>query len=269
MNKTLLLGATALRTVAAGGLALALAGPAYAQDAQAPADQTAPVAQTEEQAPAVQPSEVELQSNTTADSKQEVIVTGSRIRRPNLESTVPVTSIGGEQLLRAGQAQRRRHAERSAAAPQHLLAAEPGPRHRHRRPQPARPSRPRHVSAPWCWSTAAATSQRTFSTTPFRPTSTRSRATSSSASTSSRAATRPSTVRTPSPASSTSFFVATSKGFRSAAQASALAKGPATATSMCRPCTARTSPRTARNITRPRRICQPGPRLRLRPSLVA
>jgi outer membrane receptor protein involved in Fe transport len=102
MNKTLLLGATALRTVAAGGLALALAGPAYAQDAQAPADQTAPVAQTEEQAPAVQPSEVELQSNTTADSKQEVIVTGSRIRRPNLESTVPVTSIGGEQLLEQG-----------------------------------------------------------------------------------------------------------------------------------------------------------------------
>src|SRR5918993_648034 len=102
MNKTLLLGATALRTVAAGGLALALAGPAYAQDAQAPADQTAPVAQTEEQAPAVGASEVELQSNTTADSKQEVIVTGSRIRRPNLESTVPVTSIGGEQLLEQG-----------------------------------------------------------------------------------------------------------------------------------------------------------------------
>jgi outer membrane receptor protein involved in Fe transport len=103
MNKTLLLGATALRTVAAGGLALALVGPAYAQDAQAPADQAAPVAQTEEQAPAVQASEVELQSNTTAESKDEVIVTGSRIRRPNLESTVPVTSIGGEQLLETGQ----------------------------------------------------------------------------------------------------------------------------------------------------------------------
>ena len=102
MNKTLLLGATALRTLAAGGLALALVGPAYAQDTQAQADQTAPIAQADEQAPAVEASEVELQSNTTADSKQEVIVTGSRIRRPNLESTVPVTSIGGEQLLETG-----------------------------------------------------------------------------------------------------------------------------------------------------------------------
>ncbi len=148
MNKTLLLGATALRTVAAGGLALALTAPAYAQDAPAPADQTAPVAPADEQAPAVAASEVELQSDTTASSGEELIVTGSRIRRPNLESTVPITSIGGEAVLPAGRHQHRRHAERAAAAAQHLRPAEPGPRHRHRRPQPARSSRPRHAAHP-------------------------------------------------------------------------------------------------------------------------
>ncbi len=151
MTKKMLLGATALQTFAACGLAFAIATPAFAQETAAP-----PV---DEQAPPV-PSEVEAQSDTTAapDEPDAIVVTGSRIRRPNLESTVPITSIGGESVLPAGRHQHRRHAERAAAAAQHLRAAEPGPRHRHRRPQPARPSRPRHRSAPWCWSTAAATS---------------------------------------------------------------------------------------------------------------
>ncbi|MCW3846113.1 TonB-dependent receptor [Sphingomonas sp. LB-2] len=47
------------------------------------------------------------QDTTTAtdDAAQEgpIVVTGSRIRRPNLESTVPITSIAGEQFFQQGQ----------------------------------------------------------------------------------------------------------------------------------------------------------------------
>jgi len=103
MNKKMLLGATALRTVGAFAIAATFAGQAYAQDAQPePTDkeQPATTAPADEQAPAVGASEVELQSNTTANTGNEVVVTGSRIRRPNLESTVPITSIGGESLLK-------------------------------------------------------------------------------------------------------------------------------------------------------------------------
>src|SRR5262245_40393021 len=32
----------------------------------------------------------------------EVIVTGSRIARPNLESSVPVTTVGGEEFIQTG-----------------------------------------------------------------------------------------------------------------------------------------------------------------------
>ena len=110
MNKKMLLGATALRTAGAFAIAATFAGQAYAQEAQPattdtqepatpPADTTAPA---DEQAPAVGASEVELQSNTTANTGNEVVVTGSRIRRPNLESTVPITSIGGESLIKGG-----------------------------------------------------------------------------------------------------------------------------------------------------------------------
>lgn len=92
MTKGMLLGATSLRTFAAFGLAFALAGQAFAQDTT-----------QDEQAPPA-PSEVEAQSDTTAepDEPDAIVVTGSRIRRPNLESTVPITSIGGESLFQQG-----------------------------------------------------------------------------------------------------------------------------------------------------------------------
>ena len=32
-----------------------------------------------------------------------IVVTGSRIRRPNLDSTIPVTSVGAEQITETGQ----------------------------------------------------------------------------------------------------------------------------------------------------------------------
>lgn len=64
-------------------LAFFAAMPSYAQDAA----EEAPVAVDEEE----------------AETGQPILVTGSRIRRPNLESTVPVTSIVGEQFFQQGQ----------------------------------------------------------------------------------------------------------------------------------------------------------------------
>ncbi len=88
-----LLDKTSLRLHAAGfAIALAsLAGasPALAQDT-APA---APVACDDTNA------------NSVCDSEETdgIVVTGSRIARPNLESTVPLTSIGGEEFFQQGQ----------------------------------------------------------------------------------------------------------------------------------------------------------------------
>ena len=103
MNKPALLGGTALRSVAAFGLAFAFANPASAEDvaqtttAQAATPNTPPAGTDE---PATLTTEQEIQSGNDADTNNEVIVTGSRIRRPNLESTVPITSISGESLIK-------------------------------------------------------------------------------------------------------------------------------------------------------------------------
>nr|WP_294169365.1 TonB-dependent receptor [uncultured Sphingomonas sp.] len=99
MNKTSLLGATALRTFAAAGLVFAAASPAFAQETQEEEAQEAPV-------PGQPTSEVEAESDTQADATPddgEIVVTGSRIRRPNVESSVPITAIGGDELFETGQ----------------------------------------------------------------------------------------------------------------------------------------------------------------------
>ncbi|HEY0627920.1 MAG TPA: TonB-dependent receptor [Sphingomicrobium sp.] len=97
MSKKTLLGATALQTFAACGLAFAIAAPAGAQDTAQPAEE--PV---EEAQPG--PSEVEIESGTNvAPAEGEaIVVTGSRIRRPNLESNVPITSIAGDAFFERG-----------------------------------------------------------------------------------------------------------------------------------------------------------------------
>ena len=66
-------------------LALFSAMPSYAQDA----DEAAPAPSAEE-------------DGTEASESAPILVTGSRIRRPNLESNVPVTSISGEQFFQQG-----------------------------------------------------------------------------------------------------------------------------------------------------------------------
>jgi outer membrane receptor protein involved in Fe transport len=107
MRKLGLLGTSALGSFTFVGLSLALASPAFAQTPPAEEDPEAQVGE----------SEVELQSGTQADvgaqgegataagaeGNETITVTGSRIRRPNLESTVPITSIGGEQFFQQGQ----------------------------------------------------------------------------------------------------------------------------------------------------------------------
>jgi outer membrane receptor protein involved in Fe transport len=80
---------------------MAVATPAYAQGTQ----------QEEEDPVATLDSEPEVESGETATTGaqgesatdgQAITVTGSRIRRPNLESTVPITSVSGESIIQGG-----------------------------------------------------------------------------------------------------------------------------------------------------------------------
>lgn len=81
-----------LRALLLAGAAFGFSSVAVAQEAPAP------------EAPAAQEptSEQEIESNTEANTDDEIVVTGSRIRRPNLDSTVPVTSLGGEEFYETG-----------------------------------------------------------------------------------------------------------------------------------------------------------------------
>lgn len=105
MTRLGLLSSSALRSAVLSGFALAAATPAVAQ--QVPAETDAPQTLTSE-------SEIEsgsdaantAQSGDTAAStsdNSDIIVTGSRIRRPNLESAVPVTALGGNEFFQTGQ----------------------------------------------------------------------------------------------------------------------------------------------------------------------
>ncbi|HEX8241474.1 MAG TPA: TonB-dependent receptor [Allosphingosinicella sp.] len=95
MRKFGLLGTSALGSFTFIGLALAMAAPAYAQDTDASDD------------PAELTSEPEIESGQNAESgaagEETITVTGSRIRRPNVESAVPITSVGGEEFFQQGQ----------------------------------------------------------------------------------------------------------------------------------------------------------------------
>ena len=47
-------------------------------------------------------TEQEIESGEAATDTQSLLVTGTRIRRPNLESNVPITSVSGEDLTSQG-----------------------------------------------------------------------------------------------------------------------------------------------------------------------
>ena len=77
-----------LCTASATAISVGLfATPAFAQVQLASAD-----AQPADAQPAADQPSADQAANTEAS----IVVTGSRIRRPNLESTVPITSISGE-----------------------------------------------------------------------------------------------------------------------------------------------------------------------------
>ena len=89
---------TLLSTSAIGSAALfAFAAPAFAADVA-----TAQPECTPEQAAAGTCSITTDANGANADAGGSIVVTGSRIRRPNLESTVPITSISGESIIQSG-----------------------------------------------------------------------------------------------------------------------------------------------------------------------
>ncbi|WP_114951330.1 TonB-dependent receptor domain-containing protein [Sphingosinicella terrae] len=89
MKKLNLLSTSAIGSAALFGMAIAFASPAHAQNEQ---DSTAQL-----------DTEQEIESGEAADEGETLVITGSRIRRPNLESVVPTTSVGGEEFFETGQ----------------------------------------------------------------------------------------------------------------------------------------------------------------------
>jgi outer membrane receptor protein involved in Fe transport len=91
-------------------LAFSLASPAFAQPAQptqrTPGQNQPPSPTQPADAPEELDTEVELESGQATDANdndQSIIVTGSRIRRPGLESVVPVTSVNTQELTQRGE----------------------------------------------------------------------------------------------------------------------------------------------------------------------
>jgi outer membrane receptor protein involved in Fe transport len=91
----------ALATASFIGLACALATPAAAQGSDASQPEDLPVCEpnTPEGTPCRQADAGGAPVSAEQGASGSVTVTGSRIRRPNLESTVPITSIGGDQIF--------------------------------------------------------------------------------------------------------------------------------------------------------------------------
>jgi outer membrane receptor protein involved in Fe transport len=106
MRKFGLLGTSALGSFTFIGLSIALAAPAYAQEvAEDDASAQGTVGQSESEIESGTQAETGAQgeSANTSEGEQQITVTGSRIRRPNLESAVPITSIGGEEFFQTAQ----------------------------------------------------------------------------------------------------------------------------------------------------------------------
>jgi len=89
-------------------LAAMAATPAFAQVGQTKSDQAPPRALKSEQEiksgqAACKPTPgASLAANCTPATNEEITVTGSRIRRPNLDSPLPVTSVGGQEFFQTG-----------------------------------------------------------------------------------------------------------------------------------------------------------------------
>src|SRR5436190_2324326 len=89
MKKFGLLSTSAISSAALFGMSLAIASPAYAQ-----ANPTPQASTTDSQDPD--------QDQAAEQGGQNVEVTGTRIRRPNIESNVPIVSVSAEDLTSQG-----------------------------------------------------------------------------------------------------------------------------------------------------------------------
>lgn len=94
--KKILLSASAL----AGGMLLATN--AFAQTTTLPPCSDTVTTECQPQA-AADPSSAEANNTDSPRSSEEIVITGSRIRSPNLVSDVPITSVSGDSLLAQGQ----------------------------------------------------------------------------------------------------------------------------------------------------------------------
>lgn len=92
----------ALRSVAFIGLLGALAPQAMAQEA--PEAEGTGAGETDDPSTLNSEQEIESGQNASTDADAgEILITGSRIRRPGLTSTVPITSVGGAEFFETGQ----------------------------------------------------------------------------------------------------------------------------------------------------------------------
>jgi outer membrane receptor protein involved in Fe transport len=106
MSKSRFFSGTALSTFAALSLVAVTATPAFAQEtpeekAKNPPEslQTEPEIESGKKA-TVSATGASTTSPTTGSST--IVITGSRIKRPNLESAVPITSVGGQEFFETG-----------------------------------------------------------------------------------------------------------------------------------------------------------------------
>ena len=102
MSKSRLLYGTALRSFTVLGLAAGLAMPAVAQETQEEKAKNPPEALQSEQEIESGKKATTTASAASTTGNSSIVVTGSRIKRPNLESPVPVTSVGGEEFFQTG-----------------------------------------------------------------------------------------------------------------------------------------------------------------------
>jgi outer membrane receptor protein involved in Fe transport len=77
------------------------ASPALAQQTQADTPPPATL-QSEQEVESGQDAQTQNGTQPVAGNEQAITVTGSRIRRPNLDSPLPVTSVGGEEFFQTG-----------------------------------------------------------------------------------------------------------------------------------------------------------------------
>jgi len=100
MRKISLLGSSAAGAIAFVGMSVAGAAPAFAQETateQCTAEQQAAGTCTPDQL-----AQADTQAEPAAGEGANVTVTGSRIRRPNLDAAVPITSIQGDEFFQTG-----------------------------------------------------------------------------------------------------------------------------------------------------------------------